>query len=95
MDILIIITFLSLVIWLAIKQWRFLLIAGAAIFVWNIFWHVVTKIDSSKYTIIVSGNIYTCQNDQFGRECYNKNGIGLADEEYWKREARINAANKH
>ncbi len=38
-----------------------------------------------RYSIIKDGEAYTCTNDKYGRECYDRDGVILGDEYYWRR----------
>lgn len=44
---------------------------------------------NGRYTIDYNNTKYTCINDQYGRECYDKNGIILGDELYFDRRKRM------
>ena len=42
-----------------------------------------------RYTLVVGDIPYTCTNDTYGRTCYDKDGIGLGDDNDWERLKRI------
>lgn len=83
---------LGIAFWLAVKNWHYVLVGILATVAWGSFWAAIDKYTSSSYTIYNSGVAYTCTNDKYGRDCYDKDGIGLGDDEYWKRRARIRKA---
>ena len=44
-----------------------------------------SKLYTAHVTVLYRGVEYICKHDDYGRECTSKDGVGLADDEYWKR----------